>query len=145
MKRAGRCLRFGRFSLVGLMGAVLQLLLVSLLTECFGIPGVAAAAIAVEIAILHNFFWHERFTWRDRRLKSARQAAARLWRFHAGNGLVSLLGNTALVYWLVEWLKTPVLPSAAGAIALCSAVNFLVADRWVYAANPTATDSNELS
>jgi putative flippase GtrA len=58
--------------------------------------------------------------------------ALRLWRFHAGNGLVSLAGNTVLVYCLVERLKIPVMPAAAGTIVLCSLANFLIADRWVF-------------
>ncbi len=129
-------LRFGRFNLVGLLGAALQLLLLWLLTECFHAPAAAATSLAVEIVVLHNFVWHERFTWRDRRPKSIGQTLGRLWRFHAGNGLISLFGNTVLTYFLVERLKTPILPSAIGAIALCSLVNFLLADRWVYAVKP---------
>jgi putative flippase GtrA len=98
--------RFGRFSFVGLIGAVLQLLLISLLTKYFRIGSLAATLIAVEITILHNFIWHQRFTWSDRDPKSSRQIV-RLWRFHAGNGLVSLGGNTLLMYFLVERLKAP--------------------------------------
>jgi len=125
--------RFGRFSLVGLLGALLQLLLISLLTQYFGFAGVAATPIAVEITILHNFIWHERFTWRERCPKTLRQIAERLWRFHATNGFVSLTGNTILMYFLVRRLHAPVLPTAIGAIILCSLANFLLADRWVYA------------
>ncbi len=58
--------RIGRFSLVGFLGAVLQLTLMSLLTKYFGVFSAAATLIAVEIAILHNFVWHERFTWDNR-------------------------------------------------------------------------------
>jgi putative flippase GtrA len=123
---------FGRFSLVGFMGAILQVTLVWLLTECFGILSTAAVLVAVEITILHNFAWHERFTWGHRGLKNWRQLALRLWRFHAGNGLVSLAGNTALTYCLVERIKAPVVPAAAGAIVLCSLINFWIADRWVF-------------
>jgi len=114
------------------MGAILQLTLVWLLTECFGILSTAAVLVAVEVTILHNFAWHERFTWSHRGFKSSRQLVQRLWRFHAGNGLVSLAGNTALMYCLVERLKAPVLPAAAGAIVICSFANFLIADRWVF-------------
>ncbi len=60
------------------------------------------------------------------------ELALRLWRFHAGNGLVSLAGNAILMYCLVERLKAPILPAAIGAIVLCSLANFLIADRWVY-------------
>jgi putative flippase GtrA len=124
--------RFGRFSLVGFVGAVLQLMLVSLLTKYFGVLSTAATLVAVEITVVHNFVWHERFTWGKRGPESSREIALRLWRFHAGNGLISLAGNTILMYCLVERLKAPVLPAAIGAIALCSLANFLMADRWVF-------------
>ena len=68
MTRVGwRLGRFGRFSLVGFMGALLQLTLVFLLTECFSVLSTVATLVAVEITILHNFIWHERFTWGNRR------------------------------------------------------------------------------
>jgi putative flippase GtrA len=127
--------RLGKFNLVGLLGAGLQLLLIYAFTRRFHMSAVAATAAAVEIVVLHNFAWHETFTWRDRRLNGIRQRTARLWRFHAGNGLTSLLGNSILVYWLVEQLKAPVLPSVIGAIAFCSLINFFIADRWVYSAS----------
>jgi putative flippase GtrA len=122
-------LRFVRFTLVGFMGAILQLTLMFLLMRWFSR---AATPMAVEITILHNFFLHARFTWVDRGPKGSRRLVSRLWRFHAGNGLISLAGNTVLVFGLVEDFHVPALPAAMGAIALCSLVNFLVADRWVY-------------
>ena len=128
----GRFGRFTRFSLVGFIGALLQLTLVFLLTKCFGVFSAAATLVAVEITILHNFVWHERFTWSNRGPKNSRLLALRLCRFHAGNGLVSLAGNTMLMYCLVERFKAPVLPAAMGAIAICSLANFLIADRWVF-------------
>jgi len=131
-----RCMRFGRFNLVGLMGAALQLVLLDLLVERFGLSGVAASPIAVEIVVLHNFFWHERFTWRDQGTVGVRQRAIRLWRFHASNGLISLAGNTLLMYCLSHQLKVPPLASAVTAIALCWPINFLVANCWVYRKPP---------
>jgi putative flippase GtrA len=137
MKSAKR--RFGRFGIVGLMGAAVQLFLLNVLTRSFGLLDLIATPAAVEIAILHNFIWHERFTWSDRAANRAGysgQLAWRLWRFHAANGVISLAGNTLLMYFLVERLKVPAMPAALGAIALCSAANFLVADRWVFASEP---------
>ena len=132
MSSGRQCARFGRFNLVGALGAALQVLLFYLFMKCWRMPEAAAAAIAVEIVVLHNFFWHERFTWRDRRPGGLRQRTIRLWRFHAANGLVSVVGNTALTYCLVQQLKSPALVSAVAAIALCAPVNFWIADRWVY-------------
>jgi putative flippase GtrA len=139
MTRTGQVsLRFGRFNLVGSLGAAVQLVLMALLTNYCGVGNVAATAIAVEIALMHNFLWHERFTWRDPKATGLLQVAVRLSRFHAANGVVSLCGNTLLTYCLVERLKLPPVPSVLGAIALCALVNFRVADRWVYAAGRTA-------
>jgi putative flippase GtrA len=132
MRASQLCMRFGRFSLIGLSGAVLQVILFNLLIESFHLPGVAAMPIAVETVLLNNFFWHERFTWRARGAAGLRPRLARLWRFHAANGMVSLAGNTVLAYWLVQQLKAPPWPSAVAAIAICAPINFLIADRWVY-------------
>ena len=128
-----QCARFARFSLAGVLGGALQVLLFDLLIKCVHLPGVAATPIAVELVLLNNFFWHERFTWGDRRSAGFSRRAIRLWRFHAGNGLVSLAGNTALTYCLVDRLGMPAAPSAAAAIAVCAPINFLLAERWVYA------------
>ncbi len=133
MTRAGRLLaRLSKFNLVGLLGAGLQLLLLYLLTKCLLFSAIVATPITVEIVVLHNLAWHEQITWRDRELKSRQQRIARLCRFHLGNGLISVFGNTALAYCLVERLKAPVLPSAIAAIVFCSLINFFVADQWVY-------------
>lgn len=121
--------RFGKFSLVGALGAIVQLATATILVKIFDFSAVAATPFAVEIAILHNLAWHERFTWRDRR---GNDFAKRGWRFHATNGMVSLFGNTILVYWLRSRLNFPLLESEIIAIVACSAVNFSLADRWVW-------------
>jgi putative flippase GtrA len=120
--------RFGRFALVGLAGVVVQVTLIALLTKRVHMRPVLATGMAVEITVLHNFFWHQRFTWRDRGQKTGR-----LWRFHLSNGLVSVAGNTLLMYCLVERLRVPPLISTLVSIAVCSAANFALADGYVYA------------
>lgn len=125
--------RFGKFNLVGAIGATLQLLLFTLLQRGLHWSAEVAAVFAVEIAVLHNFAWHERFTWSDRGLRDLRRRIVRLGRFHVGNGLVSLVGNAVLTHVLVDWLQAPAVPSAMAAIALCAPANFLLANRWVYA------------
>jgi putative flippase GtrA len=140
MSNAGRSWpRFAKFNLVGLLGAALQMFLLWLLIKRFQVSALAATPVAVEIVVLHNLAWHERLTWRDRPAKNLRQKMVRLWRFHAGNGLTSLLGNTAVIYGLVQWIHAPLVPSAIAAIVLCSLVNFLVADGWAFA---TIADSH---
>ncbi len=122
--------RFAKFNLVGIFGAMVQLAAMAALTKF--LRASAATPIAVEIALLHNLIWHERFTWRGAGRASAIEIARRACKFHASNGLVSLAGNTTLIYVLVERWKTPVLISAAVAIAICSVFNFLLAARWIW-------------
>jgi len=123
---------FVRFSVVGAIGAVLQIALIAAMTKS-GLPAVAATPVAVEIAILHNFLWHEKFTWRERRSTTA---GARLWKFHASNGAVSLVGNTLLMYGLADRLRIASTLAGVIAIAVCALINFRIADRWVWTVEP---------
>jgi dolichol-phosphate mannosyltransferase len=129
---AANCARFGKFNFVGLLGAVLQVSVLDLLVKCVHLAGIEATIIAVEIVLIHNFLWHERFTWRDRLLYGRWQRAMRFLRFHASNGLVSLTGNTILIYCLVERLKAPVPLSAVASVALCAPINYLIANYWIF-------------
>lgn len=122
--------RFVLFMLVGLMGVLLQLCVLTLLTRAIHVSAVAAAAVAVETTLLHNFLWHERLTWRDRASQASR--VHRLWRFQLSNGAVSLFGNTFLTYCFVDRLHASTLLSAVASIGVCGLANFTLADRWVY-------------
>ena len=97
----------------------------------------AATAIAVEAAVIHNFVWHEQFTWADRtrlgRLHPRwRSSLTRLLRFHLANGAVSILGNLALMKVMVGLGHVNYLIANAIAIALCSLANFMVSEEWVF-------------
>ena len=58
--------RLARFSVAGSIGFVVQVAALWLLVSLTGIHYVLATAIAVELAILVNFVWHERWTFQDR-------------------------------------------------------------------------------
>ena len=97
---------------------------VALLIHVLHVAYLPATVVAVEAAILHNFYWHQRWTWRDRPAGSWRAAAGRLGRFQLLNGTISLAGNVAVIALLTGVLGVhPVLASIA-AIAVCSLVNF---------------------
>ena len=55
-----------RFYTVGAAGIVVQLAVFTAFTRGLNAPYLLATAIAVELAILHNFYWHERWTWAER-------------------------------------------------------------------------------
>jgi len=124
-------LRWGKFNLVGAMGAVVQLAALALFNRCAPGHYLCATAAAIEITLLHNFLWHLHYTWRDRRDDSA--LLSQLMRFHLSNGLVSMLGNLALMRILVHEAHLPLLVSNGIAILCCSIVNFCLGNNWAFA------------
>lgn len=130
-------LRWCRFNLVGAAGMVVQLAALAAFTRCDRGHYLLATVCAIEITLLHNFVWHLRYTWRDRRDEAAR--VAQFVRFHFSNGLMSMVGNLVLMRLLVEERKMPVLAANSVAIFACSIVNFCLGDRWVFAARATTT------
>jgi putative flippase GtrA len=123
-------MRFLRFNGVGVVGFVLQLGVLAALLY-LGMHYLLATALAVEAAVLHNFAWHERWTWRDRPA-TGRTRFGRLWRFHALNGSVSLVGNVALMRVFVGAFGMPAIPANLLAVLACSLVNYLASDRLVF-------------
>ena len=123
--------RWMKFNLVGGVGIAVQLLMLWLLTAC-GVGYMLATALAVESAVLHNFVWHERFTWVDRRNGHLVQSLARLLRFNLSTGTVSIVGNLLLMRLLVGQAHVRPILANTIAIAACSVLNFIVSDRWVF-------------
>jgi putative flippase GtrA len=130
-------IRWLKFNLVGAMGMILQLATLALLNRCAPGHYLLVSATAVELTLLHNFVWHLHYTWRDRRDNSA--LAGQLMRFHLSNGLVSMLGNLALMRVLVDGAHIPIIASNCIAILCCSIVNFCLGNRWAFALRTRAT------
>jgi len=121
--------RFLRFNLVGLIGICLQLTALAVLNHALPTHYLLTSTLAVELTILHNFAWHAHYTWPE---TSRRDPLPALLRFHASNGLLSLLGNLALMPLFIHALNTPVLLANALSIASCGVANFLLAHIWVF-------------
>ncbi len=121
--------RFAKFSAVGAGGVIVQTLTLAILIRSVGMHYLLATALAVEASVLNNFVWHRRWTWGDR---SRSRVARTLFRFHATNGAMSLIGNLALMFLLVSGVGLN--PHAANliTIAICSLINFALADRVVF-------------
>jgi putative flippase GtrA len=123
--------RWCKFNAVGAIGMAVQLAALALFNRLTAGRYIYASAAAVELALLHNFVWHLRYTWCDRRGSST--IFTQLARFHLSNGLVSMLGNLALMRILVQDAHQPLLVSNSIAILCCSIVNFLLSDHWAFA------------
>ena len=98
--------RWIKFNVVGILGAGVQLAVLTLLVK-LGLNYLVATVVAVETALLHNYVWHVRWTWKERR--ESRLAA--LWRFQCSNGLVSILSNVVLMRVFTGWAGWPAAPA----------------------------------
>jgi putative flippase GtrA len=128
-------LRWLRFNAVGALGIGVQLAVLLTLKIAFHLSYLAATALAVEAAVLHNFLWHERYTWADRVQPSWKKSLPRLLRFNLTTGGVSIAGNLALMKVIVDFGHMNYLVANVVAIASCSLANFMVSDQWVFSKN----------
>lgn len=136
--------RWLRFSAVGIVGVSVQLTMLSLLAGRLEVHYLVATAVAVECAILHNFVWHERWTFRGRGLEPGEGRVARLLRFNAASGLLSIAGNVGFMSLYVGQLGFRYLLGNVMSIASCAVVNFIVNDRLVFLARGRAGPEAEL-
>ncbi|MEO8259857.1 MAG: GtrA family protein [Acidobacteriota bacterium] len=123
--------RWAVFNAVGLAGLLFQLAWLAAL-EHVGLHYLVAAVVAIELTILHNFWWHVHWTWADRPVSRA-GLLRRLVRFHLTNGTVSLAGTVAVMAALVEVGHLDALAANVIAVAVCAIANFILSDRVVFA------------
>jgi putative flippase GtrA len=126
--------RLFRFQLVGLMGAAVQVGTLAFLTTLCGTGYLVSTALAVETAIVHNFAWHERWTWAGRTGNDERfsQRFNRFFKFNATSGAFSIVTNVLLTYVYVQAAVTPYWLANACAIATGSLATFFIADLFVF-------------
>jgi putative flippase GtrA len=140
--------RTARFVWVGAGGFVVQGLSLAALAAA-GLPYPIATALAVEAAILHNFLWHERWTWADRMAGQKacsheprarrHERLARFLRFNGSTAVISIAGNVGLMALFVGAFGLPLLPANLLAVLTLSGLNFLSADRLVFKDANSAT------
>ncbi len=126
--------RWLKFNLVGCVGVLVQLGMLQFLSSSLRLGYLVSTFLAVETTLLHNFAWHWVYTWRDRPADGWRPTLSRLARFHLSNGMVSLAGNILLMRLLVGEAGLPPILANVIAILVCSLVNYLAGDRFVFRA-----------
>jgi len=121
--------RWAKFSAVGATGILVQAIALAVLLRLIGLHYLVATALAVEASVLHNFVWHRRWTWRDREQS---RWLAMLVRFNLTSGMLSLAGNLLLMFVFVGGMKLNAIIANLITIAICSLINFTLADRFVF-------------
>ena len=72
MTRTSTAARWLTFNGIGGIGVLVQLVTLAALTKLADLALPLATLLAVELAILHNFAWHQRVTWSSRPARDAR-------------------------------------------------------------------------
>jgi dolichol-phosphate mannosyltransferase len=126
--------RMARFAAVGALGTVVNLLVMALLLQ-MDLHYLAAAVVATEVAIAHNFLLQERFVFSDRR------AAAHGWRrraltFAAFNNAETLVRLPLLVALAGPVGMHPVLAQGV-TLAFAFLIRFVFVDTVVYGSAPS--------
>ena len=129
-------LRWVKFNFVGALGFAVQMGAFALYYGALDADKLWATGLAVETAVLHNFAWHERFTWRHLPSRGPLDRLLRLLRFHLGNGLVSIAGNVLLVKLFSGRLGINPYLGNILAIAICAVANFALGEWFVFRRRP---------
>jgi putative flippase GtrA len=120
------------FNVVGAIGFVVQLAALAVLMGWFRWGYIPATVLAVETAVMHNFVWHEFWTWADRRQPGRCASFWRFLRFNLTNGLVSVVGNLFFMHVFLQTLPVHYLTANTLSIATCAIINFIASDRLVF-------------
>jgi putative flippase GtrA len=122
-------IRWWKFNLVGMVGVGVQLAALWTIVHFSRVPDLLATVLAVETALLHNFVWHELWTWRT---ATSLGRYERLLRFHLTSGVLSIASNVLLTWVFRESLGLPLLLANLAAISMTSVINFAMASKWVF-------------
>jgi putative flippase GtrA len=124
--------RWINFYAVGALGFAVQIVTLATLKGLLGVDYLVATGLAVEVSVLHNFLWHERWTWADRTGTGHGGVFDRLVRFHAATAIISIVGNMVGTWLLVTAFELHYLVANLLAVLSCSILNFFVSDLMVF-------------
>jgi putative flippase GtrA len=121
-----RLARLGKFLVVGATGVAVNSLALLALHQRAHLPLAAASALAVELAIGHNFYWNNRWTFGRRDLTLHRFA-----RFNLAS-LGGLAITTATLWLLAVGLGVQYLAANLVGIGLATGWNFGLSLVWTW-------------
>lgn len=119
--------RVVRFGAVGLTGVAINLLIVQLLYGQLHWAAFLASAIAVEVSVVNNFFWNNRWTFAQTTISPIRFV-----RFNLAS-LGGLVITSVVFAALVQWLAVHYILADLIAIGAATSWNFAASVFWTWA------------
>ncbi len=134
--------RFYAFCAVGALGVFANLLSLNILLNVFHLDDLTASIQAGVIAVIHNFFWNDTFTWRERKQAIFWKRLIQLPQF----ALVCGLGVTVttLIAQILVLGGSNIYTGQLLGIILVSRWTFTANNRWTWSAAPTSSVDDNL-
>jgi putative flippase GtrA len=121
-----------RFNAIGVMGVGVQLSVLMVLRTYFNFNPFVATFFALQFALVHNFLWHQRWTWSGNRTIGRRAAFRRFVRYTSSSGTISTVGTLCFTALLFQALNLPYVVCNLMAIGACNIANFLFSHTFVF-------------
>jgi len=115
-----------RFGVVGALGVFVNSAVLFLAHGLAGLPLLIASAVAVEVSIIHNFLWNDRWTF-----KAGGFSLHRLGKFNL-TSLVGLLITSGVLYLMVTYLGLHYMVANLAGIAVAMVWNFGSSLLWTW-------------
>jgi dolichol-phosphate mannosyltransferase len=137
-----RIIRFVKFGLVGGTGVAVNAGILALFTEGARIDYRLSSVCAIEFAIVNNFIWNYRWTWKERR--GGGRMLNKFVKFHVSSGLTALAVNWGILVVLTEVWGIHYAVSNLIGIAIGTVSNFLFTHFWAFRGH-TVQEDHEIS
>jgi len=121
---------FSKYALVGLSGVVINEFFLFFFTEIAGFFFIVSSLIAIEISIISNFTWNEKWTFKDR-VDSHRTFPKRLVKFNIVSA-VGIILNVSVLYLVTTTFGFYYLISNLFGILAAMLWNYLVNFYWTW-------------
>ena len=121
-------LRLTKFSIVGVIGAVINTWFLWLFTDVAGLYYIYSSAIAIEIAIILQFLMNDRWTFREQKTTHVEQFVKRIIKSNVWRS-GGLAVNIGVLYFLTESLGVYYLLSNIVGIICAFLLNYLFESR----------------
>jgi len=94
--------RIIKFQIVAIGGTMVNMATLYLLRGRVNFPLIVSGAIAIELAIIHNFTWHYFKTWRERVSHSTKDYFSRLLKYNIVTASIDFSVNLTFLWFLTK-------------------------------------------
>jgi dolichol-phosphate mannosyltransferase len=125
-------IRFIKFGIVGGSGILVNMGFLWFFTEIAGLYYLISSVLAIALAMINNFIWNDRWTWRDRGEPGIKAYLSRIIKFIVVSSIAAYIGNLGVLWILTHYFHVYYLISNLIGIAVGTALNYSVNNIWTF-------------